>query len=245
MVMELQGECQPAANKILEHLARVDIPALNYDEMKQCVCDQVNIMAPDEAAELPAKKRKAFFACQKPSLIEEEISTYSMLAMQDEDPLIFWSNNEKYFPRLALLSRLMLAVAASSASSERAFKELRCVLGNFARNRLDPKKTAALIHLRTNWFKDNAEVSDACSEVESSLHVMEKWVNKLRQDERPMKEASSALKSPAETRWLSYFMMVEALLGNFDCLRNAVLRISPANKTAFALLDLTSKNFFQ
>uniref|UniRef100_A0A915DFY5 HAT C-terminal dimerisation domain-containing protein n=1 Tax=Ditylenchus dipsaci TaxID=166011 RepID=A0A915DFY5_9BILA len=129
-----------------------------HDEMKQCVCDQVNIMAPDEAAELPAKKRKAFFACQKPSLIEEEISTFSMLAMQDEDPLIFWSNNEKYFPRLALLSRLMLAVAASSASSERAFKELRCVLGNFARNRLDPKKTAALIHLRTNWVKNCSKI---------------------------------------------------------------------------------------
>uniref|UniRef100_A0A915E0T6 HAT C-terminal dimerisation domain-containing protein n=1 Tax=Ditylenchus dipsaci TaxID=166011 RepID=A0A915E0T6_9BILA len=48
----------------------------------------------------------------------------------------------------------MLAVAASSAPSERAFKELRCVLGNFTRNRLDPKKTAALIHLRTNWINE-------------------------------------------------------------------------------------------
>uniref|UniRef100_A0A915DTY4 HAT C-terminal dimerisation domain-containing protein n=2 Tax=Ditylenchus dipsaci TaxID=166011 RepID=A0A915DTY4_9BILA len=79
---------------------------------------------------------------------------YAMLAMQDEDPLIFWKNNAKYFPRLALLSRLMLAVATLSASSERAFKELRCVLGNFTRNRLEPKKTASLIHLRTNWVKE-------------------------------------------------------------------------------------------
>uniref|UniRef100_A0A915EQW0 Uncharacterized protein n=1 Tax=Ditylenchus dipsaci TaxID=166011 RepID=A0A915EQW0_9BILA len=35
-----------------------DIPALNYNEMKQCLCDQVNIMKTDEAAELPAKKKK-------------------------------------------------------------------------------------------------------------------------------------------------------------------------------------------
>uniref|UniRef100_A0A915E5P1 RING-type domain-containing protein n=1 Tax=Ditylenchus dipsaci TaxID=166011 RepID=A0A915E5P1_9BILA len=40
--------------------------------MKQCV-----LLVPEETVEFPSKKRKAFFACQRPSLIEEEISTYT------------------------------------------------------------------------------------------------------------------------------------------------------------------------
>uniref|UniRef100_A0A915EMK2 HAT C-terminal dimerisation domain-containing protein n=1 Tax=Ditylenchus dipsaci TaxID=166011 RepID=A0A915EMK2_9BILA len=60
----------------------------------------------------------------------------------------------QYFPHLAALARNFLAVQASSASSERAFKELRSIMGDFTRNRLDSKKVAALIHLRILYLKE-------------------------------------------------------------------------------------------
>uniref|UniRef100_A0A915DU27 Uncharacterized protein n=1 Tax=Ditylenchus dipsaci TaxID=166011 RepID=A0A915DU27_9BILA len=63
--------------------------------MKQCVLEEVRLLVPEETVEFPSKKGKAFFACQRPSLIEEEISTCTTLAMQDEDPLIFWKTSQK------------------------------------------------------------------------------------------------------------------------------------------------------
>uniref|UniRef100_A0A915E4H0 Transposase n=1 Tax=Ditylenchus dipsaci TaxID=166011 RepID=A0A915E4H0_9BILA len=62
----------------------------------------------------------------------------------------------------------------------------------------------------------SSQMEEACAEVEVSLHLMEKWVNKLRQNEELRNAASKALKWPAETRWLSYFNMVEALCNNID-----------------------------
>uniref|UniRef100_A0A915ESM3 Uncharacterized protein n=1 Tax=Ditylenchus dipsaci TaxID=166011 RepID=A0A915ESM3_9BILA len=46
----------------------------------------------------------------------------------------------------------------------------------------------------------SSQMEEACAEVEVSLHLMEKWVNKLRQNEEVRNAASKALKSPAETR---------------------------------------------
>uniref|UniRef100_A0A915EFX2 HAT C-terminal dimerisation domain-containing protein n=1 Tax=Ditylenchus dipsaci TaxID=166011 RepID=A0A915EFX2_9BILA len=102
-------------------------------------------------------------------------STYAMLAMQDEDPLIFWKNNAKYFPRLALLSRLMLAVAASSASSERAFEELRCVLGNFTRNRWSRRKQRHSFILGPIGEYDERFTRDAQMWSDSEDELTTKW----------------------------------------------------------------------
>uniref|UniRef100_A0A915EE68 Uncharacterized protein n=1 Tax=Ditylenchus dipsaci TaxID=166011 RepID=A0A915EE68_9BILA len=62
--------------------------------MKQCVCDQVNIMAPDEAAE-SSKEKKSILCMSKAQSDRGRDFDHIHVAMQDEDPLIFWSNNEK------------------------------------------------------------------------------------------------------------------------------------------------------
>lgn len=60
-----------------------------------------------------------------------------------------------YFQRLPLLAKLarqFLAAPASSASSERAFKEMKSILGDYTRNRLEPIRTAALIFMRSQYL---------------------------------------------------------------------------------------------
>uniref|UniRef100_A0A915EHG2 Transposase n=1 Tax=Ditylenchus dipsaci TaxID=166011 RepID=A0A915EHG2_9BILA len=52
---------------------------------------------------------------------------------------------------------------------------------------------------RTN-LRPVKQMEEACAEVEVSLNLMEKWVNKLRQNKELRNAASKALKSPAETR---------------------------------------------
>uniref|UniRef100_A0A915ED41 Uncharacterized protein n=1 Tax=Ditylenchus dipsaci TaxID=166011 RepID=A0A915ED41_9BILA len=71
-----------------------------------------------------------------------------------------------------------------------------------------------------------------------------KMVNKLRRNEVLRKEASKALKSPAETRWMSYYNMVEAIRSNSDLLQAAIDRLCPENEQALALMELARKPFF-
>uniref|UniRef100_A0A915CP10 Uncharacterized protein n=1 Tax=Ditylenchus dipsaci TaxID=166011 RepID=A0A915CP10_9BILA len=92
----------------------------------------------------------------------------------------------------------------------------------------------------------SSQMEEACAEVEVSLHLMEKWSQvEFRQNEELRNAASKALKSPAETRWLSYFNMVEALCNNIDVFEAAVNRICPEYEPALALLEIAKKPFFR
>uniref|UniRef100_A0A915EQS8 HAT C-terminal dimerisation domain-containing protein n=1 Tax=Ditylenchus dipsaci TaxID=166011 RepID=A0A915EQS8_9BILA len=99
------------------------VPGINYNEREaRFLCSDV--------LESPTAKRSAKFPLIQVSQVEKELHGYMSLPIcEDEDLLTFWSKNEKYFPHLAALARNFLAVQASSASSERAFKELRSIMG--------------------------------------------------------------------------------------------------------------------
>uniref|UniRef100_A0A915D739 HAT C-terminal dimerisation domain-containing protein n=1 Tax=Ditylenchus dipsaci TaxID=166011 RepID=A0A915D739_9BILA len=130
------------------------VPGINYNEIEKMVKREARFLCSD-VLESPPAKRSAKFPLIQVSQVEKELHGYMSLPIcEDEDLLTFWSNNEKYFPHLAALARNFLAVQASSASSKRAFKELRSIMGDFTRNRLDSKKVAALIHLRILYLKE-------------------------------------------------------------------------------------------
>uniref|UniRef100_A0A915CXJ7 HAT C-terminal dimerisation domain-containing protein n=1 Tax=Ditylenchus dipsaci TaxID=166011 RepID=A0A915CXJ7_9BILA len=83
----------------------------------------------------------------------ERRNNYSLVGPY-EDPLEFWKENQKVFPRIAHLAKLMFGCQASSAPSERAFKELQCIVGDFTRNKLDPEKIATIIQLCSLYLRD-------------------------------------------------------------------------------------------
>uniref|UniRef100_A0A915DVH7 HAT C-terminal dimerisation domain-containing protein n=1 Tax=Ditylenchus dipsaci TaxID=166011 RepID=A0A915DVH7_9BILA len=113
------------------------IPGLDYEQLKTVVLEK----------QVRYHLRKHVTS----HLQNQEFKAYSV--MWDEDPLTFWKSNSKYMPRLARLAKWVLSVQASSSASERAFKELRCVLGDFARNRLNPNRTASLVQLRNSFMR--------------------------------------------------------------------------------------------
>uniref|UniRef100_A0A915EFS8 HAT C-terminal dimerisation domain-containing protein n=1 Tax=Ditylenchus dipsaci TaxID=166011 RepID=A0A915EFS8_9BILA len=110
-------------------------PGLNYDMIKKTVIDEVRFLTPDDFVRCSTPSRSAKFAQSGHNAIEKEMNSYAALLSIGENPLDFWRNNEKYFPYLATLARLVLSVPASSFPSERAFKELRCIIIDFTRNR--------------------------------------------------------------------------------------------------------------
>uniref|UniRef100_A0A915ED64 HAT C-terminal dimerisation domain-containing protein n=1 Tax=Ditylenchus dipsaci TaxID=166011 RepID=A0A915ED64_9BILA len=121
------------------------------NELKTVVLEKASQISPEDACHQPPSKRASFFQSNKPTVVEQEFKAYSV--MWDEDPLIFWKSNAKYMPRLSRLAKWVLSVQAFSSASERAFKELRCVLGDFARNRLNPNRTASLVQLRNSFMR--------------------------------------------------------------------------------------------
>uniref|UniRef100_A0A915DVD5 arginine kinase n=1 Tax=Ditylenchus dipsaci TaxID=166011 RepID=A0A915DVD5_9BILA len=69
----------------------------------------------------------------------------------------------------------------------------------------------------TRPYRNNAlseEVKNACKEVESALKCVEKLIGKLRLVDQIKNDAGSALRSPVETRWLSYYVMIQSLIKN-------------------------------
>lgn len=61
--------------------------------------------------------------------IEEEFQRYDLVAQipSNQDPLVWWKQNEASFPRVASMAREYLAVPASSASVERVFSSVGLV----------------------------------------------------------------------------------------------------------------------
>ena len=71
------------------------------------------------------------------------------------DPLIWWRNNEKRFPRLAELAKKCLAIQATSAPAERLFSATGLTIAN-DRARLTQDNAAQLIFLHDNRTAVNA-----------------------------------------------------------------------------------------
>lgn len=90
--------------------------------------------------------------------LEKWISLPSVSELQ---PLEFWSQYHSQFPVLAAMARDILAVPATSASSERVFSKARGFIP-YQRNRLSPNKIAQQILLESwhNYFGLEIEMED-------------------------------------------------------------------------------------
>lgn len=90
---------------------------------------------------------------KKKSSHDDELAAY--LAEEREDPetdvLAYWESKRSKWPRLTAMARDVLAVTASSASSERSFSVGRDLLG-LARFRLMPETMEASVCLRS-WLR--------------------------------------------------------------------------------------------
>jgi hypothetical protein len=74
-----------------------------------------------------------------------ELETYCFdtdLAHPDVDPLQWWSTNQAIFPNLSLMARDILAIPATSTTSERAFSSAGAIQTKI-RNRMSPKTLEA------------------------------------------------------------------------------------------------------
>lgn len=82
---------------------------------------------------------------------EVESYLYSLRETLQCDPLTFWKTNLKRYLKLANLARIVLAIQATSVSSEKTFS--RAGLVNSAlRNRLSPKSFRANV-LLNSWLE--------------------------------------------------------------------------------------------
>ena len=81
--------------------------------------------------------------------VEKEMHNYLCLDTGLVNPLIWWRDNEKYFPRLSQLARKYLCIPATSVPSERAFSVAGHVL-NEKRSSLLPENVNMLVFLSGN-----------------------------------------------------------------------------------------------
>jgi hypothetical protein len=75
------------------------------------------------------------------------------------DILAFWKDHEKIYPRLAKVTRFILACPASSAPAERSFSQAGWTI-NVRRTRLSPKNVDALLCKQEAWSALNMDEVD-------------------------------------------------------------------------------------
>jgi len=64
--------------------------------------------------------------CQQPDV--DEIDSYMACVQKSDDLLLYWRSKEKTWPKLTAFAKLLLAVPATSTSSERSFSTAGCSL---------------------------------------------------------------------------------------------------------------------
>ena len=91
---------------------------------------------------------------QEGSLLQKEMVTYEKLGNpgRGADILIWWRHNQEELPLLSKLARMILAIPASSAKSERVFS-VGGLIVSCRRGSLAPTKVEQLIVLKENRRK--------------------------------------------------------------------------------------------
>lgn len=130
--------------------------------------------AEDTEDTAPRKKKKglgSFFkvtdggaALQEDQAIGLELQSYLLQARTldaEEDPLEWWRESQKLYPRLSLLARKYLCIPATSSSSERVFS----TGGNIVtcqRSSLKPDHVNRLVFLAKNLRKKYSSPKSIC-----------------------------------------------------------------------------------
>lgn len=92
-----------------------------------------------------------FLMCYSPEKCDktdDELERY-LSSKCDSEPLNWWKENEKNFPRIAVIAKQVLAVPATSVPSERIFSAAG-LLVNKLRNRLSCELVDKIIFLNKN-----------------------------------------------------------------------------------------------
>ena len=82
--------------------------------------------------------------CQQPSV--DEVDSYMACVEKSDDLLLYWQNKEKTWPKMTYFAKLVLAVPATSTSSERSFSTAGRTLEK-RRSQLKPSSVDGLIFL--------------------------------------------------------------------------------------------------
>jgi len=107
--------------------------------------DVVNSKSQDEAATLSGSERIK-------AEVEREMNNYNAIDIDPSkvgNPLVWWRDNQKHYPRLARLARKFLCIPATSVPSERAFSVAGHVV-NEKRACLLPENVNMLVFLSAN-----------------------------------------------------------------------------------------------
>lgn len=90
---------------------------------------------------------------------KSEVKRYWELAdcERNEDPLLWWKDNQRRFPTIAILAKRYLAIPASSAASERLFSRMKRV-ATPARAALSSDTLCKILFITENMAKDVATV---------------------------------------------------------------------------------------
>lgn len=118
------------------------------------------IVASDGEEPAPAKRSRLaadefldeFCASATESVVSDELAAYladPVSKVSIGDILAWWKKSETSFPKLALIAKKYLAVPASSAASESAFRYAGLTITDL-RNRLSPDTVSDLLFIRHN-----------------------------------------------------------------------------------------------
>ena len=132
------------------------------EEALRCLKEHLDLLAPSSSSfsEPPEKKEKGnISALDELYDLEEgaesespmtEVEQYLLIAPTAEakDIAVFWKRKKDLFPRLYKLARSILAVPATSASSEREFSAAGFLL-NEKRSRLKSETVESLLLIRS------------------------------------------------------------------------------------------------
>ena len=180
---ELNCRYQPTSAEIFDSTAALApildprykrLPFFNSEQRKRAKealesrLDEIPLKLPSrnqsETESAPCIKRQKtdsgldFLMCYSPDKHENDDELERYLASKcDSKPLDWWKNNEKNFPRIAVIAKQVLAVPATSVPSERIFSAAG-LLVNKLRNRLSCHLVDKIIFLN----KNKASVLDDC-----------------------------------------------------------------------------------
>lgn len=158
------------------------VPSLPESEQRQNLADNTR---GNTGKSTESKFISDLYKRKQKSVYEDELEAY--LAEDIEEPetdiLTYWKYKSKRWPRMAAMAQDVLAVTATSASSERSFSTGRDLLG-ISRHSLLPESMEACICLRSFILSGVAEDGDIPEVNEQELNDCIALITAAERDEQ-------------------------------------------------------------
>lgn len=85
-----------------------------------------------------------------PSSLDDELNRFSTVNCTDETIMQFWKTNEREFPKLAKIAKVLLGIPMTSAKSESAFSTAGCLIRK-DRASLTPYRIERTLFIHDNY----------------------------------------------------------------------------------------------